>query len=269
MNTQFAPFPESQNGNFTQQTLNHPQTNGVQWTRPPIWIRPPPYQAHMGLIMCNNKRLIVAMIQGQKIINQHAKEYTSQIDYFLFEEKIIQQLNPTVKIATRHPTNTSDYTLVTANMALNVKRCTQHPVKIYTRPNWRKCDKNLYKSSVENSLGNTYGQNKIPNNVESRIQKIESVLHKAGMKSIPSYRKLKTLLAKAYGTAILAKHLMKQSPHWKDKTNKNQDAVLENQTLKNKKRRLRQLQRQTHASKKEKFIKEIMQVSEKDSNNIS
>ncbi|CAC5424745.1 unnamed protein product [Mytilus coruscus] len=50
MNTRFAPFPGSQNGNFTQQTLNHPQTPGVQWTRPPIWIRPPPYQAHMGLV---------------------------------------------------------------------------------------------------------------------------------------------------------------------------------------------------------------------------
>ncbi|CAC5403629.1 unnamed protein product [Mytilus coruscus] len=52
---------------------------------------------------------------------------------------------------------------------------------------------------------------------------------------------------------------------WKDKTIKNQDAVLEKQNLKNKKRRLRQLQRQAHASKKEKCITEIMQASEKDS----
>ncbi|VDI16009.1 Hypothetical predicted protein [Mytilus galloprovincialis] len=52
---------------------------------------------------------------------------------------------------------------------------------------------------------------------------------------------------------------------WKDKTIKNQDAVLEKQNLKSKKHRLRQLQRQAHASKKEKFINEIMQASEKDS----
>ncbi|VDI16250.1 Hypothetical predicted protein [Mytilus galloprovincialis] len=92
----------------------------------------------------------------------HNGKYTSQIDYFLFDERIIQQSNPNVKIAMRHPTNTSDHTLVTANMALK-------------------------------------------------------------------------------------------------------DADQEKLALKNKKRHLRQLQRQAHASKKEKFINEIMQASEKDS----
>lgn len=64
---------------------------------------------------------------------------------------------------------------------------------IYTRPNWKKCEKSVYKSTIEDSLGKTSGQNNIPNNVESRIQKYESALHKAGMKSIPNYRKIKTL----------------------------------------------------------------------------
>ncbi|CAC5405366.1 unnamed protein product [Mytilus coruscus] len=76
---------------------------------------------------------------------------------------------------------------------MNVKRCTLLPTKIYTRPNWKKCDKSVYKSTIENSLGKTSGQNNKPNNVESRIQKLESALHMTGKKSIPNYRKLKTL----------------------------------------------------------------------------
>ncbi|CAC5391390.1 unnamed protein product [Mytilus coruscus] len=178
----------------------------------------------------------------------HIGKYTSQIDYFLFNEKCIQQIKPSVKIASRHPTNSSDHTLVTANFVMNVKRCTLRPTKIYTRPNWKKCDKSVYKSTIENSLGKTSGQNNIPNNVESRIQKLESALHKAGMKSIPNYRKLKTL--KSVGKGIWNSKISQASTEaksahkiWKDKTIKNQDAVLEKQNLKNKKHRLRQLQR--------------------------
>ncbi|VDH91039.1 Hypothetical predicted protein [Mytilus galloprovincialis] len=177
----------------------------------------------------------------------HNGKYTSQIDYFLFDERIIQQSNPNVKIAMRHPTNTSDHTLVTANMALKVKRCSLRPVKIYTRPNWRKCDKSSYKSTIESSLDNTSGEKKFSGTVESRIQKLELTLHKAAKISQAS------------------KEAKSAHRNWIDKTNKNQDADQEKLALKNKKRHLRQLQRQAHASKKEKFINEIMQASEKDS----
>ncbi|CAC5397549.1 E3.1.11.2 [Mytilus coruscus] len=172
-------------------------------------------------------------------IFHHNGKYTSQIDYILFNEKCLQQIKPAVKIASRHPTNTSDHTLVTTNFVMNVKRCTLRPTKIYTRPNWKKCDKSVYKSTIENSLGKTSGQNNIPNNVESRIQKLESALHKAGMKSIPNYGKLKTL--KSVGKGIWNSKISQASTEaksahkiWKDKTIKNQDAVLEKQNLKKK-----------------------------------
>ncbi|VDI11086.1 Hypothetical predicted protein [Mytilus galloprovincialis] len=39
-----------QNENFPQQALNNPQIPGVQYTRPPMWTRPQPYQTPMGLV---------------------------------------------------------------------------------------------------------------------------------------------------------------------------------------------------------------------------
>ncbi|CAC5369936.1 unnamed protein product [Mytilus coruscus] len=165
----------------------------------------------------------------------HNGKYTSKLIIFCLMKKIIQQLKPAVKIATRHPTNTSDHKLVTANMAINVKKIT-----IYN----------------------------IQNNVESRIQKLESVLHKAGMKSIPRYRKLKTLKPVDKGiwnSKISQASTEAKSAHksWKDKTLKSGCGFRKAKSQKQKTLSAT-ITETPHASKKEKFINEIMQASEKD-----
>jgi predicted ribosome quality control (RQC) complex YloA/Tae2 family protein len=91
-------------------------------------------------------------------------------------------------------------------------------------------------------------------------------MNKAGAKSIPYYRKLKTLKTTGKGIwnkkiSLAAKEAKSAHRKWKDKKNIHLNADLDKQELKNKKRNLRQLQRQAHASKKEQCIGEIMEAS--------
>ena len=110
----------------------------------------------------------------------HNGKYTSQTDYFLFEDRAIHQLKTTVRVRPMHPTNTSDHTLVTADITLAVKKSALRPVKIYTKPNWEKCDDIAYKSSVSEEIKTS--QKSQTSSVESRIKQLETSMHKAGAK---------------------------------------------------------------------------------------
>ena len=96
------------------------------------------------------------------------------------------------------------------------------------------------------------------------------MLHKAGTKAIPKYRKIKSL--KTCGKGIWNSKISQKSKEakranwqWKNskKTNSNSDS--EKKEMVRRKRELRQLQRQAHASKKDNMISDIMQASENDS----
>ena len=138
------------------------------------------------------------------------------------------------------------------------------PLKIYTKPKWEKCDDIAYKSSVSEEIKTS--QKSQTSSVESRIKRLETSMNKAGAKSIPYYRKLKTLKTTGKGIwnkkiSLAAKEIKSAHRKWKDKKNIHLNADLDKQELKNKKRNLRQLQRQAHASKKEQCIGEIMEAS--------
>jgi hypothetical protein len=89
------------------------------------------------------------------------------------------------------------------------------------------------------------------------------MLHKAGAKAIPKYREIKSL--KTCGKGIWNSKISQKSKEakranwqWKNskKTNSNSDS--EKKEMVRRKRELRQLQRQAHASKKDNMISDIM-----------
>ncbi|VDI10792.1 Hypothetical predicted protein, partial [Mytilus galloprovincialis] len=135
-------------------------------------------------------------------------------------------------------------------------------------PNWAKCDTNIYTSTLKQEL--ECESRRKESSVEERIKLLEKSIHKAGKKSIPKYRQLKSL--KTVGKGIWNRKISEASADsknahtlWKRKINSHQNADTEKINLTSKKRKLRQLQRQAYASKKEKFINDIMQASQKDS----
>ncbi|CAG2184470.1 unnamed protein product [Mytilus edulis] len=186
----------------------------------------------------------------------------------MFPETTTGIQNSNIVIEDRHPTNTSDHTLVTANIPMKIDKTSTQLVKIYTRPNWAKCDTNIYTSTLKQEL--ECESRRKESSVEERIKLLEKSIHKAGKKSIPKYRQLKSL--KTVGKGIWNRKISEASRDsknahtlWKRKINSHQNADTEKINLTSKKRKLRQLQRQAYASKKEKFINDIMQASQKDS----
>jgi hypothetical protein len=84
----------------------------------------------------------------------------------------------------------------------------------------------------------------------------------AGRKSIPKYRRLKTL--KSVGRGIWNRNIDQASKEakkthwiWKNKGKSNSSTESERKDMIKKKRTLRQVQRQAYASKKDKLISEI------------
>ena len=211
---------------------------------------------------------------GLKLANNHPErptffhhngKYKSQIDYFLF--KSTEHLNASVKIKEMDALNTSDHTLVLATVGVDVKRAAPKAAKILTKPRWEKCDHNIYKDCIQNEINNLEKEHQP---VNFKIKQLDQMLHKAGAKAIPKYRKIKSL--KTCGKGIWNSKISQKSKEakranwqWKNskKTNSNSDS--EKKEMVRRKRELRQLQRQAHASKKDNMISDIMQASENDS----
>ncbi|CAC5406773.1 unnamed protein product [Mytilus coruscus] len=151
---------------------------------------------------------------------------------------------------------------------MKIDKTTTQLVKIYTRPNWAKCDTNIYTSTLKLEL--ECKSLRKESSVEERIKFLVNSIHKAGKKSIPKYRQLKSL--KTVGKDIWNKKISQASREsknahtlWKKKINSQQNADTEKNNLTIKKGKLRQLQRQAYATRKENFINDIMQASQKDS----
>jgi uncharacterized protein (UPF0248 family) len=140
--------------------------------------------------------------------------------------------------------------------------------KIYTKPAWDKCNSDEYKKIIQTEIGKH--KNTIKLSVADRIATLENTLHKAGRKSIPKYRHLKTL--KSVGRGIWNRSIDQASKEakkahwiWKNNGKSNSSTESERKDMIKKKRTLRQVQRQAYASIKDKLISEIMEASQDDS----
>lgn len=174
----------------------------------------------------------------------HNGKYQSQIDYILSSKKIMR-----TNIHEMDPLNTSDHTVlsikVEVNFPIGETKQSKHK-EIRTKPKWDKGDIAAYKSKVKEKVHEVNTQE----NVTNKLDKLVQILHRAGKKTIPSYRKLKKVKLKhgkglwnrdISATSKQSKQLFKQ---WKDSDKKDETLKLE---LKESKRRLRRLQRQASA----------------------
>ena len=87
--------------------------------------------------------------------------------------------------------------------------------KFYTKTAWDKCNSDEYKKIIQTEIGKH--KNTIKLSVADRIAKLENTLHKAERKSIPKYRRLKTL--KSVGRGIWNRNIDQASKeskkaHW-------------------------------------------------------
>ena len=199
--------------------------------------------------------------------HHHNGKGKSQIDYILFKGKTLN-LQPSVSIMPFDAINTSDHTLIKVEITTQISKLAPKSAKIYTKPAWDKCNSDEYKKIIQTEIRKQ--KNTIKLSVADRIATLENTLHKAGRKSIPQYRRLKTL--KSVGRGIwnhnidqASKEARKAHWIWKNKGNSNGSTESEKKDMIKKKRTLRQVQRQAYASKKDKLISEIMEASQDDS----
>ena len=122
--------------------------------------------------------------------HHHNGKDKSQIDYILFKGKTLN-LQPRVSIIPFDAINTSDHTLIKVEITTQISKLAPKSAKIYTKPAWDKCNSDEYKTIRQTEIGKH--KNTIKLSVADRIAKLENTLHKAGRKSIPKYRRLKTL----------------------------------------------------------------------------
>ena len=97
-----------------------------------------------------------------------------------------------------HPLNTSDHTAITAKIPLKTDLTSQAPTKkestrqekAFQKPRWAKCNKHLYKDTVENMLREVT----IDPNTDSpallglEIKKLENILQHATKTSIEGHK---------------------------------------------------------------------------------
>ncbi|CAG2243425.1 unnamed protein product [Mytilus edulis] len=135
--------------------------------------------------------------------------------------------------------------------------------KIVKRPDWRKCDKQIYQEAITTKL-KEIDLTEIQTTSEA-IENLENILHHAGNLSIPKYRKQSVVTTK--GKSIWNQDINNASRKskeafyiWK------QD--MQNHELKNEmqtaKRRLRSAQRRAHASQRIALTEKIMKSSQSD-----
>ena len=86
--------------------------------------------------------------------------------------------------------NTSDHTLILATVGVDVKRAAPKADNILTKPRWEKCDHDIYKDCIQNEINNLEKEHQP---VNFKIKQLDQMLHKAGAKAIPKYRKIKSL----------------------------------------------------------------------------
>ena len=142
---------------------------------------------------------------GMKLVNgyptkstfyHHNQKSTSQIDYIMHKSKE-KAMEYRVKILDLEPLNVSDHTLVIADMSGTVTKKKRNENVIIKRPDWRKCDKQIYQQNIVENL-TELNCSKIDSASEA-VNKLEQLFHNAGNASIPNYRKTVTIKSKGNG----------------------------------------------------------------------
>lgn len=195
----------------------------------------------------------------------HNGKWVSQIDY-IFNAGLNKVLF-NEKIEPMHPLNTSDHTAVTGKISIKIQQHCTRPMKVFTKPNWSKCDIESYTSTIKEEQGRHKSNT---GDTSARVKQLEMSMHKAAKKSIPSYRKLKALKTTGKGIwnkniSMAAKDAKTSHRLLKEKINRGEECEVEKRAHTENKRQLRRLQRQAHASKKTKFISDVMLASSSDS----
>ena len=201
-------------------------------------------------------------ISEENTFFHHNNKFVSQIDYILVDN---EQDGIKVHIHEMHPTNTSDHTLLTmavvAEISTSMAKSKQNK-QFKTKPQWHKADIDRYKAEIRENLPELHNVS----TVREKVTKLVETLHKAGKKSIPSYMKLKQ--SKTKGKGIWNKRISNASKEaklsfkkWKDSGRK--DENLKTQVRQNKKK-LRQIQRQSIADIRNKENERLMATSTSD-----
>ncbi|MES9879590.1 MAG: reverse transcriptase family protein [Sedimenticola sp.] len=173
--------------------------------------------------------------------------------------------------------NTSDHTLVTATVQVKLpqdpkivpaSKGEKHTLKKKCR--WNKCDIQTYHQLVEDNIDTadiSDGTSTAMLGIQCKV--IENILHSAASQSIPDYHRDRTNKSKGKGTwspdiqsaAMAARRAHRE---WKDSGSPQSREHPANQTRRESKRKLRRLQRQTHARKQLCLQREIMDASDFD-----
>jgi len=194
----------------------------------------------------------------------HNGQSVSQIDYIMHKERPTH-LEYKVENHDMDPLNVSDHSLVTATVPVILKNTktkdqTQFIIK---KPNWSKCDKEKYQSTIRNSITRKDTTNL--ENAADEINKLTNILHKAGKASIPNYRAKVSI--KPVGKGIWNKEICNASKNsklafyqWKnDKTD-----ISKKQKMNKARELLRSAQRRAQASVRNTLAEKIMQSSQND-----
>lgn len=136
--------------------------------------------------LTNNELEMVHNYPIKPTFYNHNKISKSQIDYFL-HKKAEKNIRYTVSISDMEPLNVSDHTIVIAKVVGTLNRKQRQITKIVKRPDWRKCDKQIYQEAITTKL-KEIDLTEIQTTSEA-IENLRNILHHAGNLSIPKYRK--------------------------------------------------------------------------------
>jgi hypothetical protein len=101
--------------------------------------------------MESNQLLLTKGYPEKPTFFNHNKMSMSQIDYIMHQD-IERHISYKVCIYDMEPLNVSDHTLVIAELKGEIIRKHRKLTTIMKRPNWRKCDEDLYKETLVQGL---------------------------------------------------------------------------------------------------------------------
>ena len=176
-----------------------------------------------------------------------------------------------------HPLNTSDHTAITAKIPLltkkavetNTKEENNNQGKPFQKPRWGKCDKQLYRETVEKLMHEANINPQVDSNtlLGLEISKLETVLQHATETSIEGHQthasankprgrgKWNSKIAEASRHSKAVHKRMKES---------NDNSIELRKEQKEAKNTLRRLQRQQAHTEREVLYKEIMEAEKED-----
>lgn len=109
---------------------------------------------------------------------------SSEIDYIL-KNHLAHQISSPTQVHDQHPDNVSDH--IPVFTVINIPAKQKNPETMITpKPDWDKCDKDLYRSTLMSSLGEW--NDRINQNTEDMLLELKTVMDHAASCSIPRYQ---------------------------------------------------------------------------------